>query len=52
MDEDKADIEMVTPPKRELDELRDSERFLECLTSAGVDNWIGYDEAQAMYSNG
>lgn len=32
-----------------LDELEDNNLFLECLQSAGVDNWIGYSDAQDEY---
>lgn len=35
-----------------LNELEDTERFMECLEAAGVDNWEGYDHARDMYQNG
>ena len=32
-----------------LQSLLDDSDFLDCLKSAGVDNWDGYDEAREMY---
>ena len=32
-----------------LIQLVDDSDFLDCLKSAGVDNWDGYDEAKEMY---
>lgn len=32
-----------------LQSLLDDSDFLDCLKSAGVDNWDGYDEARKMY---
>lgn len=33
-----------------LDKLLDESHFLSCLRNAGVDNWGGFDDAQAMYN--
>ena len=38
--------ETVTISKEEYDKLNDSERFLNALEAAGVDNWDGYGYAQ------
>lgn len=32
----------------ELEKVQEDSEFLECLKSAGVDNWDGYSEAQEM----
>lgn len=32
-----------------LEELRDSALWLECLETAGVDNWEGFDDAADLY---
>ena len=42
-------METVTISKKEYDEMQAKIEFLECLEAAGVDNWQGYDDAQAMY---
>lgn len=34
--------------REELEKLQEDSEFLECLKSAGVDNWDGYSEAQEM----
>lgn len=31
-----------------LEKVQEDSEFLECLKSAGVDNWDGYSEAQEM----
>ncbi len=41
--------ETVTISKKEHDLLLDSQIFLDCLESMGVDNWGGYDEAVKEY---
>lgn len=40
-----ANIEMIAIPKKEYDELIESQKLLQALQSAGVDNWEGYDIA-------
>lgn len=40
--------EMVTITKKEYDRLLASEKWLQCLNAAGVDNWEGYSEAASM----
>lgn len=39
----------VTISKGEYDRLLDREYFLECLESAGVDNWGGFSDAYELY---
>lgn len=41
-------VEMVTIPRAEYERLLKSAEWLECLESAGVDNWSGFDEARAI----
>lgn len=41
--------ETVTISKKVYDQLLDSQIFLDCLESMGVDNWSGYDEAVKEY---
>lgn len=36
----------ITIPMKEFQRLNDSDRFLEALQAAGVDNWDGYDIAR------
>ncbi len=43
--------ETVTISKEEYDDLLDSQRFLNCLENAGVDNWEGYEFAQEEYNS-
>jgi len=38
----------ITISQDEYDQLRRDSEFLECLYSAGVDNWNGYEYAQDM----
>ena len=38
----------ITISQDEYDQLRRDSEFLECLYSAGVDNWDGYEYAQDM----
>ena len=40
----------VTIPLSEYNELKESDKFLDALRAAGVDNWIGYEEAQDIYN--
>lgn len=40
--------EMVTITREEYDELKATEKFMDCLDAAGVDNWDGYGFAQEM----
>jgi len=41
--------EMVKITKEKHRSLVEDFIFLNCLISCGVDNWSGYEEAQAMY---
>lgn len=41
--------EMITITREEYDSLLDSQNILDCLQSAGVDNWDGYEEALEGY---
>ena len=41
--------ETVTISKSRYDLLLDTERWVECLNAAGVDNWEGYDAACQEY---
>lgn len=45
-----AEEETVTIPKSEYERLGDAEDFLECLEACGVDNWVGYGDAQEMFN--
>ena len=36
--------------KSEYEDLLDSQLFLDCLESSGVDNWDGYEFAQDSYA--
>lgn len=40
--------EMVTITKSEYDDLVESQKWLACLESAGVDNWSGIDYAHEL----
>lgn len=40
--------EQVTISREEYDSLIQSSRWLECLESAGVDNWSGFDYAREL----
>lgn len=42
--------DMVTIPRWELEELRETERFMTALEAAGVDNWEGYDFARDLFN--
>jgi hypothetical protein len=37
--------ETITISKKEYEQLKKDQHFLECLQGAGVDNWEGYDYA-------
>lgn len=41
--------DMVMIPRWELEELRETERFMTALEAAGVDNWDGYDFARDLF---
>lgn len=41
--------ETVTITKEEYEDLLDTQHFMDCLESAGVDNWDGYDWAKEQY---
>lgn len=49
---DRNKEDAVTITREEYDELLTSQKFLDCLESAGVDNWDGYDFAQEDFQNG
>lgn len=38
----------ITITQEEYDNLVERSRWLECLESAGVDNWSGYDYAREL----
>ena len=40
---------MATEFREALESVSDDAEFLECLESAGVDNWDGYEYAQEEY---
>lgn len=40
--------EAVTIPKEEYEELKRRDLFLTALENVGVDNWIGYENAQEL----
>jgi hypothetical protein len=42
----------VTIRQSEYDSLREDSAFLNALVAAGVDNWNGYEEAQAILEEG
>ena len=42
------DNSMAEEFRAELEKVQEDSEFLECLKSAGVDNWDGYSEAQEM----
>ena len=46
--EESTPSNMVLIDVTELEELQNDAKFLNCLYSAGVDNWEGYSEAQNM----
>lgn len=41
-----TNMETVTIPKEEYDDLVSDSKFLKALRAAGVDNWEGYGVAQ------
>lgn len=41
--------DMVSIPRWELEELKETERFMTALEAAGVDNWEGYDFARDLF---
>ena len=42
---DDGKIELITITKKEYDQLIHSQKFLNALQGAGVDNWEGYNKA-------
>lgn len=44
--------EMITISKAEYNDMLDSIRWLDCLESAGVDNWGGIDFAREICRRG
>lgn len=42
------DNSMAEEFRAELEKVQEDSKFLECLKSAGVDNWDGYSEAHQM----
>ena len=43
--------EIVTITKKEYEDLLDSQKWLDALEGAGVDNWSGYGYAAELYRN-
>lgn len=43
------DANMITIPRAVYDSLMRDSDWLMCLEDAGVDNWVGYDEARQLY---
>ena len=43
------DVNMITIPRAVYDGLMRDRNWLMCLEDAGVDNWVGYDEARQLY---
>jgi hypothetical protein len=41
-------VEMVTITKAEYERLLEDSHWLQCLQAAGVDNWIGFDDAREI----
>jgi hypothetical protein len=44
--------EMITITKKEYDDLRTSQYWLQCLEEAGVDNWEGISYAYDLKEDG
>lgn len=42
------DNDMAKEFRASLEKVQENSEFLECLKSAGVDNWDGYSDAQNM----
>ena len=40
--------EMITITKKKYDDLVEDSRWLLCLETAGVDNWLGIDYAEKL----
>jgi len=43
------EIETITIPKADYDELIDCQTWVLALEDAGVDNWGGFDQAREIY---
>lgn len=50
IDENKLLKEKITKLELSMSELLHSNRMLDALEAAGVDNWEGYDEALLLYN--
>lgn len=50
--ENKIAEELVTIPRKEYESLKEDSDWLQCLQSAGVDNWSGYDYARELQREG
>lgn len=46
------DAGRVTISKKEYESLKEDSDWLQCLQSAGVDNWSGYDYARELQREG
>lgn len=46
-----ATEEMITITKKEYDDLKKDQKWLQCLEAAGVDNWQGFDDAREMMND-
>lgn len=42
--------EMITILQSEYDSLIEDRKWLQCLESAGVDNWSGYEYARDLFN--
>ena len=43
--------ELITITMQEYNDLMKDREFLDCLRTAGVDNWDGFSEAAEMFIN-
>lgn len=46
-----SELQIVTIPKAEYDQLVKDSEFLDALKACGADNWEGYADACAMMEN-
>ena len=44
-------MDTVTIPKEEYEELLESQKWLDALENAGVDNWSGIDYAKDLFND-
>lgn len=43
-------MDTVTIPKKEYEDLLESQKWLDALENAGVDNWSGCDYAKELFN--